>query len=45
MFINFRDTTFKEKYDKIHLNLSIVLLCGILVFASGVETATNDRVS
>ena len=36
---------FKEKIDIIHLNLTIALLCGLIVFVSGVETATDDEVT
>lgn len=34
----------KEKIDIIHLNLAIALLCGLIVFVSGVETATDNEV-
>ena len=28
----------------VHLNLAIALLCGLIVFVSGVETATENKV-
>ena len=28
----------------VHLNLAIALLCGLIVFVSGVETATENEV-
>ena len=43
--INNRKVTFKAKHNKIHLNLSIALLLGLIVFVSGIETAKHDRVS
>ena len=36
-----RKTAFKAKHYAIHLNLSIALLFGLIVFVSGVETAED----
>ena len=44
MYLFTRKTAFKGTHNKIHLNLSIALLLGLLVFVSGIETAKNDRV-
>ena len=35
---------FKDKINMVHLNLAIALLCGLIVFVSGVETATDNEV-
>ena len=47
MYITFNDrkVTFKAKHNKIHLNLSIALLLGLIVFVGGIETAKNNEVS
>ncbi|XP_065910329.1 adhesion G protein-coupled receptor L3-like isoform X3 [Dysidea avara] len=37
-----RKTAFKGKHHILHLNLSIALLIGLIVFVSGVETAVNS---
>ena len=42
---SFRKKIFKAKVYKVHLNLSIALLLGLLLFVSGVETATGNTVS
>ena len=36
-----RKTAFKAKHHMLHLNLSIALLIGLIVFVSGVETAKD----
>ena len=41
---HYRKTAFKGTHNKIHLNLSIALLFGLIVFVSGIESAKNDRV-
>ena len=41
---HYRKTTFKGTHNSIHLNLSIALLLGLVVFVSGIESAKNDRV-
>ena len=40
-----RKAAFKGGHSKIHLNLSIALLCGLIVFVSGIESAKDDEVS
>ena len=40
-----RKAAFKAKHNKIHLNLSIALLLGLIVFVSGIETAKDNKVS
>ena len=39
-----RKHVFKEKINMIHLNLAIALLCGLIVFVSGIETAIGNEV-
>ena len=41
----YRKNVYKAKHNKIHLNLSIALLLGLIVFVSGIETAKSNRVS
>ena len=44
-FLTFcRKSLFKDKINMVHLNLAIALLCGLIVFVSGVETATDNEV-
>ena len=46
MYIFFyRKAAFKGGHSKIHLNLSIALLLGLIVFVGGIENARNDEVS
>ena len=40
-----RKAAFKTGHSKIHLNLSIALLLGLIVFVSGIERAKDDEVS
>ena len=40
-----RKAAFKTRHSKIHLNLSIALLLGLIVFVSGIERAKDDEVS
>jgi len=40
-----RKAAFKAQHNKIHLNLSIALLLGLIVFISGIETAKDDKVN
>ena len=40
-----RKSVFNEEIYMVHLNLAIALLCGLIVFVSGVETATDNEVS
>lgn len=40
-----RKNAFKAKQNMIHLNLSIALLLGLIVFVSGIETASDNKVS
>ena len=42
---NNRKVTFKGRHNKIHLNFSLALLLGLIVFVSGIETATDNEVS
>ena len=35
----------KEKIDIIHLNLAIALLCGLIVYVIGIETAADNEVA
>ena len=39
-----RKSAFKEKIHMVHLNLAIALLCGLIVFVCGVETAIENEV-
>ena len=41
----YRKKAFKKKHNKIHLNLSIALLLGLITFVSGIETATENKVN
>ena len=45
MHIKNRKAAFKGGHSKIHLNLSIALLCGLIVFVSGIESAKDNEVS
>ena len=40
-----RKAAFKGGHSKIHLNLSIAHLCGLIVFVSGIESAKDNEVS
>lgn len=40
-----RKSVFNKEIYMVHLNLAIALLCGLIVFVSGVETATDNEVS
>ena len=40
-----RETTLKEKYNYVNLNLVIALLLALLAFMVGIETAKDNRVS
>ena len=42
---HYRKTAFKGTHNKIHLNLCIALLLGLIVFVSGIESAKNDKVA
>ena len=44
--INFfsRKTIFKAKQHMIHMNLALALLLGLIVFVSGIETASDSKV-
>ena len=44
-YLQFSKQVFYKIPDFIHLNLSIALLLGLIVFVSGIETATRYRVS
>ena len=39
-----RDTLFKGIHNFIHMNLVIALLCALITFVSGIETATDSEV-
>jgi len=41
----YRKKIFNQRQHFIHLNLSIALLLGLTTFVSGIETATEYRVS
>ena len=41
----YRKSVFKARQHMIHLNLAIALLLGLIVFVSGIETASGNRVS
>ena len=41
----FRKTAFKGKHNLVHLNLCVALLLALIVFVSGIETATESEVS
>jgi len=40
-----RKKAFNKRHHMVHLNLSIALLLALLAFVSGVETASNSKVS
>ncbi|XP_065911567.1 cadherin EGF LAG seven-pass G-type receptor 1-like isoform X2 [Dysidea avara] len=40
----FRKTIFKAKQHMIHVNLALALLLGLVVFVSGIETASDNKV-
>ena len=40
-----RNTLLEGIYNFIHLNLAIALILALIVFVSGIETATNNEVS
>ena len=41
----YRKNAFNQRQHFIHLNLSIALLLGLIIFVSGIETANQYRVS
>ena len=43
-YLFFRKTIFKAKQHMIHMNLALVLLLGLIVFVSGIETASDSKV-
>jgi len=43
-FLSLRKTIFKAKQHMIHVNLSLALLLGLVVFVSGIETANDQKV-
>jgi len=45
LYFLLRKTAFKEMQNMIHLNLSLALLLGLIVFVSGIETASDNKVS
>jgi len=38
-----RKSVFKATHNMIHLNLSLALLLGLVVFVSGIETANDSK--
>ena len=40
-----RNTLFEGIHNFVHLNLSVALLCALIIFVSGIETATGSEVS
>ena len=40
-----RRELYKKVVNFVHLNLSIALICGLLVFVTGIQTATWSKVS
>ena len=42
---NYRKEVFNQTQHFVHLNLSIALLLGLIIFVSGIETANKYRVS
>ena len=43
--IYYRRNSLKSKHNIVHLNLSIALLIGLILFVSGIENSTGSEVS